>query len=78
MRMPDSHGWFSVGLYSLTVLILLLMAFVPALRTDDLFKMIAQGIVLTGLINLAASFYFGASKTPPAPAAPPADPQSFR
>lgn len=75
MKLPNDQGWFSVGLYGLTVLVLVLMATVPGLRQDDLFKTLAQAIVMTGLINLAASFYFGASKPPaPAGAPPPARP----
>lgn len=61
-KFPDSHGWFSIGLFALTVLCIVLMASYPDLRKDDLFKMVVQGVVLTGLINLAASFYYGASK----------------
>lgn len=78
MKFPDSHGWFSIGLYSLTVLVLLLMAVVPGLRADDLFKMLAQGIVMTGLINLAASFYFGGNKPPAAPQPDPQGQPTFR
>lgn len=71
---------FSSGLFVLTVIVLGLAAAFPDLRKDDLFKVLAQAIVLTGLVNLAASFYFGASHTQPpyiaqaAPTAPPAAP----
>jgi hypothetical protein len=74
MKLPDGQGWFSAALFALTIMVLGLAAFVPGLRQDDLFKTIAQAIVLTGLINLAASYYFGASKSgPPAGSAPPAE-----
>ena len=80
MKLPDSHGFVTAGLFALTVLVFVLAAFFPDLRHDDLFKTLAQAIVITGLINMAVGFYFGASKAaqlaaPPAPApsSPPAD-----
>lgn len=73
----DAHGLFSAGLFALTVLVFVLDALVPELRKDDLFKMLAEAVVISGLINLAAGFYFGASRSqppyaPPSPAPPPA------
>jgi hypothetical protein len=53
------------------------------LRKDDLFKMLAQGLVLTAFIGLVLAFYFTATSgtsslrspaPPPAPAEPPAPP----
>lgn len=69
MKFPhiDSHGLFSLGLFLLTVGVFILMAVDPSLMKEDLFKTLAQAIVITGLINLAASFYFGASKASPQP-----------
>lgn len=64
-RLPDSHGWVTAGLYALTVMVFFLMAYYPDLRHDDLFKTLSQAVVITGLVNLALSFYFGASKVPP-------------
>lgn len=62
IQLPDSHGWFSLGLFLSTWAVFGAMIYDPSLRKDDLFKMLAQAIVLTGLVNLAASFYFTASK----------------
>jgi hypothetical protein len=59
----DGRGWFSVALYLLCVGIFALLAWSPTLASIDLFKTLAQAIILTGFINLAASFYFGAAKT---------------
>jgi len=72
LPLPDAHGCFSLGLFLLTVLVFALAAAFPELRHDDLFKTLAQAVVITGLINMAASFYFGASKTSPPTANPPA------
>ncbi|MGA0603200.1 hypothetical protein ACO2Q3_21005 [Caulobacter sp. KR2-114] len=74
LSLPDAQGCFSLGLFLLTVLALVLAAAFPDLRHDDLFKTLAQAIVITGLINLAAGFYFGASKAAerrPGPGDPP-------
>jgi hypothetical protein len=76
LRRIDSRGWLAIGNWALVLLVLLLMATVPDLRKDDLFKMIAQGLVMSGFINLVLAFYFTASKSDgqhtPSPPAPPA------
>jgi hypothetical protein len=73
---PDSRATFSLGLFALTVLVLVMLDHNPRLASVPLFATIAQALVITGLINLAASFYFGASKPPDPPhmAPPPTDP----
>jgi hypothetical protein len=70
----DAHGMFSAGLFLLTLGVFGLLAWRPALADNHLFATLAQGVVLTGLINLAASFYYGASKTQPPYAPPPKAP----
>lgn len=60
--LPDSHGFFSLGLFLLTAAVLGLLVWQPDLASNALFATLAQTIVITGLINMAASFYFGASK----------------
>lgn len=72
MRAPDSRGWFSIGLYALSVLIIGILAWHPALAENHLFATIAQAVIITGLINLAASFEYGASKSD---APPPGEPK---
>lgn len=46
------------GVFFLTLLILAIMVFYPELAKDDLFKMIAQAIVIQGLIGLVMAFLF--------------------
>lgn len=70
----DAHGLFSAGLFALTVGVLGLLAYDQKLAENHLFATLAQAIVLTGLINLAASFYFGASKSQPPYTPPPVPP----
>ncbi len=75
----DSRGWLAIACWLLVVVVLLLVASNADLRKDDLFKMLAQGLVLTAFVGLVLAFYFSASKgdatNPPAqlPPAPPAD-----
>jgi hypothetical protein len=67
MRPPDSRGWFGLGLFALTAAVFALLAHDPRLADNHLFSTLAQAVVITGLINLAAGYEFGASKS----AAPP-------
>ena len=46
------------GVFVLTLIILAIMVFVPELAKDDLFKMIAQAIIIQGLIGLVMAFLF--------------------
>ena len=46
------------GVFVLTLMILAIMVFKPDLAKDDLFKMIAQAIVIQGLIGLVMAFLF--------------------
>lgn len=42
---PDARGWIGIGVYVLTLVILALLAWEPALRGDEFFKTIATLIV---------------------------------
>lgn len=48
------------GAFGLTLAVLALIAFKPELAKDDLFKTIAQAIVIQGLIGLVMAFLFTA------------------
>ena len=67
MTLPDSRGWFSAGLFVLTAAVLALLAWNPRLADNHLFATLAQAVVITGLINLAAGYEFGAAKPPGRP-----------
>jgi uncharacterized membrane protein YqjE len=41
----DARGWIGIGVYLLTVAVLVIFAFVPDLRQDDFFQTIATLIV---------------------------------
>lgn len=46
------------GIFLLTIAILAIMVWKPELAKDDLFKMLAQAIVIQGLIGLIMAFLF--------------------
>ena len=44
-KWPDARGWIGIGIFLLTVAVLVLFAAVPALRKDEFFQTIATLIV---------------------------------
>ena len=50
------------GLFALTVLVLGMISVKPELADNDLFKSLAQAIIIQGLIGLACAFYFTAKE----------------
>lgn len=48
------------GLFALTLLVLAMIYTKPELADNDLFKSLAQAIIIQGLIGLACAFYFTA------------------
>ena len=46
------------GSFALTVFVLVMMLFKPELADNDLFKSLAQAIVIQGLIGLVMAFLF--------------------
>lgn len=65
--MPDSRGWLAIGIMALVFYTLTLIAFVPSLAQNDLFKTIAENIVTAGFIAGVVAFYYAANKGPPTP-----------
>ena len=53
-----SEGLAGAGIFIMTGVILAIMVLYPSLRSDDLFKVIAQAIVVQGLIGLAMARWF--------------------
>ena len=58
LTMSTARVIAGAGVFVLTLLILAIMVFVPELAKDDLFKMIAQAIIIQGLIGLVMAFLF--------------------
>ena len=44
-KWPDARGWIGIGIFLLTVAVLVLFAAVPVLRKDEFFQTIATLIV---------------------------------
>lgn len=61
------------GSFALALLVLLMVYHKPALAENDLFKILAQAIVIQGLIGLVLPFYYTAKERPADPR--PADPE---
>ena len=58
------------GVFALTLLVLVMIAWRPELAKDDLFKMLAQAIVIQGLVGLVMAFLFTGNQHPSEPAPP--------
>lgn len=54
------------GIFALSVLVMVMIYVKPELANNDLFKSLAQAIIIQGLIGLAMAFYFTAKDRPPA------------
>lgn len=53
------------GIFALSVLVLVMIYTKPELADNDLFKSLAQAIVIQGLVGLALGFYYTAKNPPP-------------
>lgn len=62
IRWPDARGWIGIGVYSLTVMVLWMLAAFPELRQDEFFKTIATLIIGTGFVNGVVSWAYSATK----------------
>lgn len=58
VNMATARVIAGAGVFALTLIVLAIMVFYPELAKDDLFKMIAQAIVIQGLIGLVMAFLF--------------------
>lgn len=61
-KWPDARGWIGIGIYSLTVMVLWMLAAFPELRRDEFFKTIATLIIGTGFVNGVVSWAYSATK----------------
>lgn len=64
MKFPQigERQWVTIALFALGFYTVTLMAFIPDLRKDDLFKVIAQAIILTAVVNGIVAFHFSSNK----------------
>lgn len=66
MKMPQTsaRAIAGAGIFILTLIVLAMIWLNPELADTDLFKMLAQAIVIQGLVGLAMAHYFTASSRP--------------
>lgn len=66
MKRVDSRAVAGGGIFGLSLIVLVMLYFKPELGKDDLFKVLAQAIIMQGLVGLALAFYFTAQhRNPP-------------
>jgi len=58
MARLDARGIAGAGIFALTCVILWLIAEYPHLADNELFKVVAQSIVVQGLVGLAMASWF--------------------
>lgn len=64
MKWPQigERQWVTIALFAMAFFIIGLMAHDPSLRRDDLFKVLAQAVVLTAVVNGIVAFHFSSNK----------------
>lgn len=62
MKLPEDRGVVTAFLCALVFYVITLMAFVPNLEHNELFKTLATAILTSGFIGGVVAFYFGNSK----------------
>lgn len=60
MKIPkiQARAIAGAGIFLLTLIVMLMIWHKPELAKDDLFKMLAQAIIVQGLVGLAMAYYF--------------------
>lgn len=59
---PRARTVAGAGIFILTVMVFVMMFLKPDLAKDDLFKMLAQAVVVQGLVGLAMAYWFTAKE----------------
>lgn len=64
MRWPQvgERQWVTIGVFGLTLVLLGMAALRPLLWEVEVFKVIIQAVVLTGLLNMVLAFHFASNK----------------
>lgn len=61
-RWPDGRGWAGIGIYLLTLLILIMLWRDRSLRSDEFFQAIAVLVIGTGFVNGVVAWAFSATQ----------------
>lgn len=73
MSMATARVIAGGGSFALAVMVFVMMAINPELAKDDLFKMLAQAVVIQGLVGLVMAFLFTGQQEVPTQHVPPPD-----
>lgn len=60
---PSERQWVTIGIYAMGMVMLTMGAIDKSLWQVELFKVIIQGVILSGLINMVLAFHFAANKS---------------
>jgi cytoskeletal protein RodZ len=63
MKLPSERQWVTLGMFALTVVMLMMARENPKLWDVKLFEVTFQAVVLTGLLNMILAFHFAANKS---------------
>ena len=58
----DSRGWMAIGLFALAFYLFTLIAFLPQLQTNELFKLLATAVISGSFCGGVVAFYFNTAK----------------
>jgi hypothetical protein len=58
----NERQYFTVGLFALSLLLIVMAYFQQSLWEVKLFEVILQALVITGLLNMAGAFHFAANQ----------------
>lgn len=59
---PSERQWVTIWTFLLTLILLAMARANPALWSVEVFKVIVQAVVLTGVLNMILAFHFAANK----------------
>jgi hypothetical protein len=64
MKLPQigERQWVTIGIFAFACLLLGMAAANPSLWGVEVFKVIIQAVVLTGLLNMVLAFHFASNK----------------
>lgn len=60
---PTERAWVTAAIYSMAMVMLLMAYFDPGLWDVELFKVLIQAVIISGLINMVLAFHFAANKS---------------
>ena len=59
---PSERGWVTIAVFAFALMLLAMGWFEPSLWEVEVFKVITQAVILTGILNMIVAFHFAANK----------------